>query len=285
MQRLDSQEMKERGTHDFPLAYYHVDWRHPRYQMALHWHLEFEIIRVISGSFTLHLERDVFTLGAGDMALIDSAMLHGGTAEDAVYECIVFSSELLRHRNYADDYFIRKLVHHKILLKPVLRTEDYVDDEFMSCAIDGLFSQSSKLRQCAALKVFFSFYEINGLYRENDFAINNGKQRSDQIKKVLEYIEENCDRQLDLDCLSSIAGLSRGYFCSLFRQYTGRSCFDYINFVKMERAAVALSAGDLNVSEIAYSLGFEDASYFTRLFRRYMGFSPMAYRRKHSGKV
>ena len=284
MQRLDSQEMKERGTHDFPLAYYNVDRSHPRYQMALHWHLEFEIIRIVKGAFTLHLERDVFSLKPGDIVFIDSGTLHGGVADDAVYECVVFDPELMRHRNYADDYFIRNIVHRKIFMKPVLNAGDYENDEFMKCAVDIIFSGSNKLRQSAALKVFFSFYEMNGFFQENDFVINNGKRRSDQIKRVLEYIEENCDRQLELDDLSSIAGLSSRYFCTLFRQYTGRSCFDYINFVKMERAAVALSAGDMNISEISYSLGFEDASYFTRLFRRYMGSSPLAYRKKHSGK-
>ena len=57
---------------------------------------------------------------------------------------------------------------------------------------------------------------------------------------------------------------------------------DYMNFMKMEKAALMLRESGCTVSEASYAVGFEDASYFTRLFRRYMGQSPSAYRMSHA---
>jgi len=55
-------EQKTHGTSHFPLEYYFVDKEHPQYEMPLHWHSEFEVLRVLSGSLTLYLNNEVFHL-------------------------------------------------------------------------------------------------------------------------------------------------------------------------------------------------------------------------------
>ena len=47
MQYINYRESRQRGTVDFPLEYHHVSPSHPQYEMALHWHVEFELIRVL----------------------------------------------------------------------------------------------------------------------------------------------------------------------------------------------------------------------------------------------
>ena len=51
MQYINYRENRRRGTADFPLEYYHVTASHPQYVMSFHWHVEFELIRILSGSF------------------------------------------------------------------------------------------------------------------------------------------------------------------------------------------------------------------------------------------
>ena len=53
MQYINYQESWQRGTADFPMEYHHVSPSHPQYVMSLHWHVEFELIRILKG--TLHL--------------------------------------------------------------------------------------------------------------------------------------------------------------------------------------------------------------------------------------
>ena len=53
MQYINYRENRRRGTADFPLEYYHVTASHPQYVMSFHWHVEFELIRILSGSLTV----------------------------------------------------------------------------------------------------------------------------------------------------------------------------------------------------------------------------------------
>lgn len=70
MRYLASHERAVRGTFDFPIALYYVDPQHPRYEMPFHWHMEHELILVLSGTFALSLNGEPFTLSAGDCALV-----------------------------------------------------------------------------------------------------------------------------------------------------------------------------------------------------------------------
>ena len=99
-------EKKQHGTLAFPAEYYYIDSTHPQYHMPFHWHKEWELIRVISGSFTAHIDEEEYTAVAGDILLIRGSMLHGGTPTDCVYECFVFdlhglfrSSETIKKQN------------------------------------------------------------------------------------------------------------------------------------------------------------------------------------------
>ena len=90
MQYQDYNEHINHGTPDRPLAFYHVDERHPRYHMPMHWHIECEIIYVREGLLRLYVDDMRIAAAAGDVVFIGRGALHGGTPEDCVYECLVF---------------------------------------------------------------------------------------------------------------------------------------------------------------------------------------------------
>jgi AraC-like DNA-binding protein len=68
--------------------------------------------------------------------------------------------------------------------------------------------------------------------------------------------------------------ISRHHFCRQFKNLTGKSAIDYINIVRIEKAYVLLKQGTLNVTEAAISTGFNNISYFSRLFKYYKKMSP-----------
>ena len=57
MKYIDYQERAQQGTFNFPIAFYHQTPHSPRYDMQYHWHTQYEIIRIISGTFQLKLEK------------------------------------------------------------------------------------------------------------------------------------------------------------------------------------------------------------------------------------
>jgi hypothetical protein len=78
MKYLDYKERRQQGTYDFPLAFYHMDPTGHRYQMTCHWHPEYEIIRIIQGSFRLTLDGQLYLAGQGDILFILQGFCMGG---------------------------------------------------------------------------------------------------------------------------------------------------------------------------------------------------------------
>ena len=95
MQSLRYHESMQRGSPDFPLAYYCVEKTHARYEMPYHWHEETEILYVRSGRFELSLDGESIPLSPGDAAYIAAGRLHGGMPHECVYECAVFDLRML----------------------------------------------------------------------------------------------------------------------------------------------------------------------------------------------
>ena len=67
MKFLASHESSTRGTFDFPIELYYVDKMHPRYEMPFHWHMEFELMLVLSGEFSLLIDGRSYLLHKGDI--------------------------------------------------------------------------------------------------------------------------------------------------------------------------------------------------------------------------
>ena len=87
MHYLDYSEQIQHGTPDFPLAYYYVDEKHPRYQMPMHWHRETELLRVARGRLKLYADNTALTLRRG---YFTHQRGHAARrrAENCVYECV-----------------------------------------------------------------------------------------------------------------------------------------------------------------------------------------------------
>lgn len=100
----------------------------------------------------------------------------------------------------------------------------------------------------------------------------------DRIWKSIRYIRRNMDKEITLEMLSGMSCLSKDHFIRLFRKEMKTTPSRYINRKKIEQAQLMLFAGNTPVKDIAYSLAFNNLSYFDRLFKRIVGCTPMEYR-------
>ena len=80
-----------------------------------------------------------------------------------------------------------------------------------------------------------------------------------------------------LATLADAAGMTPQYFCTFFQQMTGRSPIEYLNGHRIEVACAQLSLGNYSITDLAYECGFNDLSYFIRVFKRYKGVTPKQY--------
>lgn len=105
------------------------------------------------------------------------------------------------------------------------------------------------------------------------------KKRARPIRTACSYIQRNYNQPLRLDDVARVAGLSPAYFSTLFAKTTGQTFSDYAADVRIQKACEFLEKSDMNVSEIAQTLGFPDVRYFSKLFRKKIGIKPTDYRK------
>ena len=98
------------------------------------------------------------------------------------------------------------------------------------------------------------------------------------------YIQKNYSTPLNVEDICKHLGCSGSYFSHAFKRGAGLGFREYLINIRIENAKRLLTLSELNVTEIAFSVGFSDSNYFTSLFKKKSGISPLAYRKQTKGK-
>ena len=102
------------------------------------------------------------------------------------------------------------------------------------------------------------------------------------IESVTEYIDEHSAEALSVEKLAKRCGMSYSYFAKNFRQMYGRSCKEYIEFVRVSKAEDLLLFTDFDLTYISQETGFADCSHLIKVFRRWKGITPKQYKLAHA---
>jgi AraC-like DNA-binding protein len=105
-----------------------------------------------------------------------------------------------------------------------------------------------------------------------------GVRHASALRKAERFIWENYTRKISLQEIAGAAGLSAPYFSTVFKEEMGENLSAYLNRLRVEKAGHMLTGTGLTLSEIASSCGFEDQSWFSKIFKSYTGISPGKYR-------
>lgn len=101
------------------------------------------------------------------------------------------------------------------------------------------------------------------------------------LRTVREYITSHFTEPIDVAALAELAGRKKSYLITSFRSQYGESPVAYMHQLRIAEAERLLIFSDLSIELIAERLGYCDASYFNRMFRARLGFSPTVYRMQH----
>ena len=102
-----------------------------------------------------------------------------------------------------------------------------------------------------------------------------------RIIKSLYTIEQNLTSPVSLDRLAAEAALSKDAFIRLFRRQTGHTPIDYILRQRIQRAQIMMVEGQRSVQKVARLMGYDNVSYFGRLFKKVTDMSPMEFIRQN----
>lgn len=109
---------------------------------------------------------------------------------------------------------------------------------------------------------------------------------TDLVSQAIRYIHEHYEMPLTIDSLATILECSPRHLARLFRNSDiGQSPSDYLIQFRMQKASELLTQTELTLQDIAINVGYQDGYYFSRMFKKYMGLSPIRYRQQHRQNV
>ena len=283
---------KEKARHGdifLPVNSYHCLIPFTYRELALHWHEEMEITFIQEGTSDYKVGKEEFKANAGDIILIPPYCTHSACeipGKTMISDSMVFHPDYLgaNNQDLSASKYLRPMAEGQLLMQEVIRDGDAGYAEIKDTFIRALdcfknkppfYEMLLKEKLLHILILLFSY----GYIRESDDSHITSENRR-HIKSALEYITDHYSEKISISEMAQLAGFSENYFMSLFRQYVGMSCIQYVNHYRIQKAAHALEETTKSVSEIAMIHGFDNISYFNLQFRRTFGMTPREFRSK-----
>ncbi|MDD6240136.1 MAG: AraC family transcriptional regulator [Eubacteriales bacterium] len=253
------------------------------HQELAHWHDKLELIQVKSGEMHCSVNGSDFLLKKGDICIINEEQIHriySNEEEDCLANTLTISPAMLQN--------ITEL-YNKLIL-PVISDSDFTHirkngrnsharmisdlmEEMMGLAKDQPTGYELQALACVAMIL----RQVYLVYKEEPL---RSEQEEDLrlYKKMTSYIYEHYSEQISLSDIASSADISRSKCSVLFHRYAETSPIDFLNSYRLEMAATQLLSTKETIASIAFACGFNQQSYFSRMFLREYGMTPKAYR-------
>ena len=261
----------------------------------LHWHYYSEIIYIISGSVRIICNNKEIILYEGDTCYLYPLQLHEITQNDECtkkvkYAVIKFNIHTINipeayiQRIY--DCFVRRTPEDDFCL--VLQNGE-ADGTIASC-IQNIVKEYENKHAMYMLAVQSGIHTLlvaiaRKSKKTNVIRHEKHTDMSLSFYHILEYIDTHSGEQLEVCKLAQMCNMSYSNFARLFRDNYGRSCKEYIQYIRLNKAQDLLINSDLDLDYIAQETGFFDSSHFIRTYKKWRGITPKQERMRHKTPI
>lgn len=250
------------------------DGRHMYYaNCPVNWHKNMEVLCFFKGEADLLCGNENYKAAAGSLYVINPNDLHSVMSQNLTeYYCLIVD------RNFClqNDFPIDTVRFRNDAPKDPRLYRLFMDVAEAFSQEDTKPFRNMKIRS-AVLALLTALCESRAVFQTGEPA---GDKNVNSIKSALSYIDQNLTRRLTLAEIAAVVGMSKYYFASEFHRAVGCTCVEYINTMRCHLAKSLLSTGTYTAGEVCYLCGFENLSYFSKTFCRYIGVMPSACKKK-----
>ena len=221
---------------------------------------------VEKGEIRMEIYGTSFVAGPGDLLLIPANALHSCSLTESRYAKKSWCHFSLKRgsSDFFEGYTVPPLLHvkDKTLVSRLFR---------QLIASDGLPVGQRDLAATTAICALVQYYFDHS-------AVLCREASADRIAQVIGYIDQHYTEAITLAELAKLCNYSPAHLTKRFRESTGVPPIRYLNNVRLEQAKYLLQFSSLPVSQVMEQCGFSDAAYFSRSFKKMLGYSPQAFR-------
>ena len=279
-------ETKSHGDSMFPYNIYLCSIPLNFTEVPIHWHSEMEIIYIKKGRGIINLDFEIYHVEAGDIVVVIPGQMHGIYQLEQYsmeYENIIFSTDLFlsKHTDRLNSEFFLPLLSGAVSFPHIITEKEEYYADAASCLdrADRICCTFPKGYELALKGYLFEFFYVIFSHSE-EIHDTKKKKNLEKIKEVIKYIETNYQSRITIDEISGICGFSSSHFMKFFKNVMGISFIDYLNDYRLSMASRILIASDDKIIKIASDCGYDNLSYFNRVFKKKYGMTPGEYRKK-----
>lgn len=249
-----------------------------------HWHFhpEFEIVYISNGKGKRHIANHISYYTEGDLIFLGPNLPHFGFTEEMAegeIEIVVQMEEGFLGNTFFSlpemtlIYQLFERAKKGVIFKGDTRKK--VGDILISLLEEDSFNKLIGLLKVLQLMASSEEYE---LLQVQGFSLEVNAQHLSRIESIYRYVDQNIGNEIHLETAAEKVNLSIPAFCRYFKKLTGKTFSHFVNEVRIAQAASMLKEEHLSISDVCFSCGFNNLSYFNKQFKEISGLNPKAYR-------
>lgn len=245
------------------------DRNYSKSKACANWHDDLELQLCSKGSGYIIINGEKYAFKSGDIAVINSDFIHYTGSDEAIsFYSVIIDSAFCRAADIDCSSIRFDMFPNDGLISEI------TDDILKIYYSEHTVCKKAKL-QMSVLKLLITLRERHTVSQNTEFKLGMGFE---QVKAAVEFIRANYDQRLTLDMIAKNALTDKYRLSHCFKAFTGLTIFQYINDYRCE-VAKSLIRNGLMINEAAAQCGFNNASFFTRTFKRYTGKFPSYYKK------
>ncbi|GEM_PF-263110 len=279
----------------FPLNVFHIRETDPdMFCIPPHWHEHLEWIVVKKGRFSMQVGAEFREVGEGGCVFVNTTELHSAFPLESGSElyALVFGEALLR--NHALDHteirYIRPLLEGRLTLSSFYRPEEAggIRNRLLEIVSEYRGGHTGEREAGFELLIKSGLLGVLGLACRicgvpNEGSAKSGRRAESAVYPLLVHLSEHFNESIEIKEAAKICCVTPTYFCHVFKRTTGKTLTEYVNMLRVHEAESLLRSGGRSVQEVSRLVGYADAGYFARVFKKFKGIAPGRYAESDGG--
>lgn len=251
------------------------------FSAPLHWHYYSEILYITEGKVAVFCNSKKVILEKGDLCYIYPLQLHEvrKAQEDTEYAVLKFDIHTIHipqaYLSRFYDIFLHRTQEADFCM--VLKNAQYDRDQAKEL-VGHIVKEYTEKKEFYSLQVQAGLYSllisIARQTKKNRTAKEKHTDNDFSFYHILEYIDVHSGEDLEIQQLANMCHMSYSHFAKLFRESYGRSCKEYIIYIRLNKAQDLLLHTNYDMNYIAAETGFCDCSHFIRSYKKWKGITP-----------
>ena len=228
-------------------------------------HENLELLYFMEGTGRVRCGNELYTVSPGDFVVVNSYIVHQIMSDNNIhFSCLIIDNSFCK----ANDIDI-----HSLFIQPKIQdaTVNAYYQKIMNAYSEEQYFQKTAIK-CAVLTLLLHVCQNYSTPNTKPSSVD--KRTFHYVRLATDYIRQNISKKITLEDIAKAVGLSMYHFSREFKKAIGYSVMQYVNMIRCEHAQQLLISGKYKIKEVALLCGFDNYSYFSHIYKSYMGVLP-----------